>query len=207
MRMRLWTLGLVMTALAAGCGGSSDAPTARFTVLQHSEDGEATSRFEGEGDFASGEVAYTLMVGGEPAIERQEIGTKTFMQDAGEDIYYESDETPEALASRAVRNGLVSSTNAVEHLRSIAEEVEEVGEEEVRGTDTIHYRGLVHLAEMGAPPEYDRFPIEVWIDDAGRTRRYSYHPLGSESTVVWEFYDFGISVKDLVPPPPEKVRG
>lgn len=81
-----------------------------------------------------------------------------------------------------------------------------MGREEVRGTETTHYRGVVNLGEMGAPPEYDRFPLEVWIDDSGRTRRYSQQQLGSESTVVWEFYDFGISV-DLVPPPPEKVRG
>ena len=82
-----------------------------------------------------------------------------------------------------------------------------MGQEEVRGTDTPHYRGVVHLTEMGAPPEYDRFPIEAWIDDSGRTRRYSHQQLGSETTVVWEFYDFGISVEDLVPPRPEKVRG
>ena len=206
MRLRLRLLVCAVASGLAACSGASDAPTARFTALQHSENG-GISRFEGEGDFATGEVAYSLMVEGEPAIERQEIGTETYNHYVGEDIFYDAAETPESLAARAVRNGLVASPNAVEHLRSIAEDVEEVGREEVRGTDTTHYRGLVHLAEMGAPREYDRFPIEVWIDDAGRTRRYSYQPLGSETTVVWEFYDFGISVEDLVPPPPEKVRG
>lgn len=45
-------------------GGTSDAPTARFTILQHSENG-GTSRFEGEDDFVTGDVSYTLMVEGE----------------------------------------------------------------------------------------------------------------------------------------------
>ncbi|HEV2070627.1 MAG TPA: hypothetical protein VGR26_12610 [Acidimicrobiales bacterium] len=206
MRPRLCPLMFVVASGLAACSGTSDAPTARLTALQHSEDG-GTSRFEGEGDFATGEVSYTLMVEGEPAIERQEIGTETYNQYVGEDIFYDAAESPDTLAARAVRNGLVASPNAVEHLRSIAEEVEEVGREEVRGADMTHYRGVVRLAEMGAAPEYDRFPIEVWIDQAGRTRRYSHQQLGSETTVVWEFYDFGISVEDLVPPPPEKVRG
>ncbi len=206
MRPRLCLLICAVASGLAACSGASDAPTARLTMLQHSESG-GTSRFEGEGNFATGEVSYTLMVEGEPAIERQEIGTETYNQYVGEDIFYDAAESPDTLAARAVRNGLAASPNAVEHLRSIAEEVEELGQEDVRGTDTTHYRGVVRLAEMGAPPKYDRFPIEVWIDQAGRTRRYSHQQLGSETTVVWEFYDFGISVEDLVPPPPEKVRG
>jgi hypothetical protein len=205
MRRRLWTIGVVMTWLVAACGGSSDAPTARFTILHHSENG-GTGMFQGEGDFATGEVSYTLMVEGEPTIERREIGTSTYVR-VEEDDYYESEPTPETLAVRTVRNGLAASPDAVEHFRSIADDFTEVGREEVRGTETTHYRGVVNLAEMGAPSEYDRFPIEVWIDESGRTRRYSQKQLGSESTVVWEFYDFGIAVEDLVPPSPEKVRG
>ncbi|HEV2808943.1 MAG TPA: hypothetical protein VGV93_00920 [Acidimicrobiales bacterium] len=209
MRPRLYLLIFAVASGLAACSSTSDAPTARFTILGYPEDGGSVpgSRYEGEGDFASGEVIYTLMVEGEPAIERREIGTSTYVRTVGEDDYYESDQTPESLAVRTVRNGLVASPDAVEHLRSIADEVTEVGREEVRGTKTTHYRGVVHLAEMGAPREYDRFPIEVWIDDSGRTRRYSQHPLGSTETIVWEFYDFGVSVEDLVRPPPEKVRG
>lgn len=202
-------VALALVLLAAACSSTSDAPTARFTILAYPEDRGSVpgSRYEGEGDFASGEVIYTLMVEGEPAFERQEMGTLTYMRAVGEDFYFESDETPESLAVRTVRNGLVASPDAVGNLRSIADEVTEVGRDEVRGTETTHYRGVVHLAEMGAPREYDRFPIEVWIDESGRTRRYSYHPIGSKETFVWEFYDFGVSVDDLAPPPPEKVTG
>ena len=63
----------------------------------------------------------------------------------------------------------------------------EVGSEEVPDPKTTHYRAVVRLAEMGVPSEYGRFPTEVWIDDAGRTRRYSSDPIGSAGTFVWEF--------------------
>jgi hypothetical protein len=59
--------------------------------------------------------------------------------------------------------------------------------------------------QLGAPPEYDRFPVEIWVDEEGRTRRYSYHPIGSQETFVWEFFDFGVKV-DLEPPPADQVR-
>lgn len=65
-------LGVVLTWVVAACGGSSDAPTARFTILHHTENA-GTGRFEGEGDFATGEVSYTWMVEEEPTIEYREI--------------------------------------------------------------------------------------------------------------------------------------
>lgn len=205
---RIWPLLLlVVVAIVTACSGTSDAPTARFTVLAYLEDGgsEPGSRFEGEGNFASGEVVYTLMIEGEPAFERQEIGARSYNRAVGEDVYHGSDETPEALASRRLRNGLAASTDALRHLESIADEVTEVGREEVRGTETTHYRAVAHLSQLGAPPEDDRFPVEVWIDEAGRTRRYRYEILGGGEIFVWEFYDFGVTV-DLEAPPPEKVR-
>lgn len=204
---RVWVI-LVVLLLVAACTGTSDAPTARFSVLQYPEDGDpaAGSRYEGEGDFAAGEVVYTLLVEGEPAIERRELGDITHVGWVGEEVYYESEDTPEALASRALRNGLAASTDALSFLQSIADEVSEVGQEVVRGTETTHFRAVGQLSKLGAPPEDNRFPIEVWIDEGGRTRRYRYQPLGGGENIVWEFYDFGVSV-DVRPPPPEKVRG
>jgi hypothetical protein len=204
---RIWPLVLVVVAIATACSGTSDAPTARFTILQYPEEGGSVpgSRFEGEGNFASGEVIYTLMIEGEPAFEHQEIGDRSYNRAVGEDVYRGSGETPEARAARAVRNGLAAATDALSHLESIADEVSEVGREEVRGTGTTHYRAVAHLSKLGAPPEDDRFPVEVWIDDSGRTRRYRYEILGGNENYVWEFYDFGVTV-DLEAPPPEKVR-
>ncbi len=69
----------------------------------------------------------------------------------------------------------------------------------------MHYRATADLAELSAPPELDRVPLEVWNDDSGRTCRLSYHPIGSEQSFVWEFYDFDVSV-DLTPSPRDKIR-
>ncbi len=44
--------------------------------------------------------------------------------------------------------------------------------EDSLGTGTKHYRAVVDLARLGAPGgEYSQFPVEVWADGDGRTRR------------------------------------
>jgi len=74
-------------------------------------------------------------------------------------------------------------------LRGVSEDVEEVGEEDVRGVETTHYRLTVDLqrAEEQAPEEDRAFvrrqietlgvtelPMEVWLDADGVARRQSY---------------------------------
>lgn len=204
----LGTLGLMVALILTACGGGSDAPTARFTIFQYPEEGgpHPVATFEGQGDFATGEVAYTMVLStGEPSGERREFDGVSYSKGAGADVWYKSEDSAEAAAVNSIRNGLAASVQSLDYLRSVAEGVTEVGPEEVRGIDTVHYRATGHLAELGAPPEFDRFPLEVWIDDSGRTRRLSYHAIGSEQRFVWEFYDFGVSV-DLTPPPPGKIR-
>ena len=197
---------LAMVVSLAGCTGSSEAPTARFEIRQYSEEsGPGTTR-KGIGDFAAGEVSYTLFSDGVPVAERQEFGTSaSYNRDFDGDVWYKSEQTQEAAASASLRNNLVASTESLEYLRSVAD-VSEVGAETVRGVDTTHYRATVHLTKLGAPPEYDRYPVEVWVDEDGRTRRYNHHPVGSdELTYEWEFFDFGVDV-ELAPPPAEKIR-
>jgi hypothetical protein len=80
-----------------------------------------------------------------------------------------------------------------------------LGADTVRGFETSNYRAAVHLTQLGASPEKDRYPVEVWVDEDGRTRRYRFQPGESEETYLWKFYDFGIDV-ELTPPPPDGVR-
>ena len=75
------------------------------------------------------------------------------------------------------------------YLRGVSDSVEEVGEEEVRGEPTTHYRATVDLekaAEEQDLPEESRraqeqmtrqlgtteLPMDVWIDGEGLVRRY-----------------------------------
>lgn len=105
-----------------------------------------------------------------------------------------------------------------------AGEVEEVGEEEVRGADTTHYRAVLDLQEAAAAvPEESResfeamidafetteVPADVWIDDEGRLRKLaaSLDPDGPGpdpgASLTFEMYDFGTTLDLQVPPPDE----
>jgi hypothetical protein len=106
-------------------------------------------------------------------------------------------------------------------MRAVGEEVEEVGEEEVGGVETTHYKAVIDLRRYDdSVPARDRaaaqesvrrlirlggatFPVEVWIDDQGLVRRDRYTqslgPAGSEAVYQTEYHDFGRSVEIDVP--------
>jgi hypothetical protein len=98
--------------------------------------------------------------------------------------------------------------------------VTRVGEEEVRGEPTVHYRGTVDVTKaMAELPESLRrrlssvpglfgrpWTVDVWIDADGRTRRMA---IALDSTAMSmtqeiEFFDFGADV-DLSAPPADDV--
>jgi hypothetical protein len=110
-----------------------------------------------------------------------------------------------------------------------ADSVVNVGTEQVRGTDTTHYRLVVNLDKAVADaPGGQRdalqqlvnlytvhtFPVDVWLDSDGRVRRFQETidpatirmPAGSRSpftgplTVKYEMYDFGSPVDVKLPP-------
>lgn len=126
-------------------------------------------------------------------------------------------------------------TSALQYLAG-AETVTEIGTEEVRGVETTHYEVVVSYPKMVAnAPEairadlqklvdlytVDTLPMEVWIDDEDRVRRFSYvidydtiefpdamdvGPLaGTTASVAAEFYDFGIPVDVILPDPADTV--
>jgi hypothetical protein len=102
-----------------------------------------------------------------------------------------------------------------------------VGNEQVRGTETTHYRMTADLNKVASrlPADersaYEGFakglgttsmPTDVWIDSAGRARRIQYTitiPIsvtpsggsGSSVSTTIEFYDFGVPVIVTTPPP------
>jgi hypothetical protein len=114
-------------------------------------------------------------------------------------------------------------------VEALGEDVEKLGEEDVRGTETDHYRGTVAVADLPrAARAEDRaqlaayarrirtgglesFPLDVWIDDEGRIRRLrvEYDGLSTGAASVSlatsvEFYDFGVDAT-IEPPPRAKV--
>jgi hypothetical protein len=113
-------------------------------------------------------------------------------------------------------------SQSLDLLRAASADFREVGEEEVRGADTTHYRGTVDLekvaqqAPASARESYRRIiqesgqrlvPLDVWIDGEGLTRRVRFEerlPDGSRMELTQEYYDFGVSV-DVSPPPDDEV--
>ena len=104
-------------------------------------------------------------------------------------------------------------------------QMEEVGDEDVRGVETTHYRGVVDLvkaAEQFRGPRADaarrsvrqlvRFtghstiPMEVWIDEDSLVRRMRWTqtlPQGaaqSRMTMTMDVFDFGAPVAIARPP-------
>jgi hypothetical protein len=117
-------------------------------------------------------------------------------------------------------------------LRGVADEVEDLGRDEVRGVPTTRYRADVDLARAldRAPADQredlrealeqlgaGRVPYEVWIDDEGLPRRLrvtvdpsafdlpSVEGLDGSAILTVDLYDFGRPVAVEAPPAEETV--
>jgi hypothetical protein len=118
-------------------------------------------------------------------------------------------------------------SQALQYLRAASDDVTEVGEEEVRGVETTHYRMTVDLRKVVdlAPAEQREqlratidqiiessdirmVPTEVWIDEDGLARRMSFRYEGmrfapgqqGDMKMTMDLYDFGVEVDVDVPP-------
>lgn len=109
-------------------------------------------------------------------------------------------------------------TTALEALRGTTGELETIGEEEVRGVDTTHYRTMISRDAAAAAAETDpdaqqrledsalpeTYPVDVWLGDDGLPRRIQFAPSaesgGTETDrFTLEFYDYGEDVMIDVP--------
>jgi hypothetical protein len=87
----------------------------------------------------------------------------------------------------------------------------EVGREEVRGEQTLHYRDQqVPTAPREGVTEGTNL-VEVWVDFDGVLRRVrtvttEVRDIGTLTTVsTYEYYDFGVTLRDLAAPPSDQV--
>lgn len=128
-------------------------------------------------------------------------------------------------------------TRQFEYLRGVSDSVEKVGEEQVRGVPTTRYEAVIDLEKgaeglgAGAREDYDemveglgtsKLPVEVWIDEQNRVRRYALDVSVPENTaspgaseeddrvstrMVIEYHDFGTPVDVQVPPQDQTTDG
>jgi hypothetical protein len=109
-------------------------------------------------------------------------------------------------------------------LEALGPEMTEIGEEEVRGAATTHYRAVVDMrrlreqapsgeeAEWGAYVDtlrerlgVEAIPVGIWVDGDGLIRRLR-HELaftaeGTSTAVTTELFDFGVAVEAQAPSP------
>jgi hypothetical protein len=103
-------------------------------------------------------------------------------------------------------------------LRATTGEVEEVGREEVRGTDTTHYRTTIDYAKVVALApakqrpalrrtvrqlEQTKVPLDVWVGDDDLVRRMEITIAlrnQGETTVSLDIFDYGAGIDVQLPP-------
>ncbi|MCW2607635.1 MAG: hypothetical protein JWO60_2328 [Frankiales bacterium] len=110
-------------------------------------------------------------------------------------------------------------------LQAVTDDVEVVGEEEVRDAATTHYRGTLDVKKALATTDgaakqvaeatlgragVEEVPFDAWLDDDGRLRKYVQVldvPAGPttggqpvKSTTTLELFDFGTDVAVTAPP-------
>jgi hypothetical protein len=137
--------------------------------------------------------------------------------------------TPEDLGAAGGSFGIGSGMNdpaqMLETLRGVANEIEELGPDHVRGVPTTHYRTTVNLATAlaQAPTEQREMlqaqledidasladiPVDVWIDGDRLVRRFVMDldavaakgmGSGTTATMTIEFFDYGEPVEVVVP--------
>ena len=130
-------------------------------------------------------------------------------------------------------------TRQFEYLRGVSDSVEKVGEERVRDVPTTRYRAVTDLREEAAGQDVEvrqaneelvkrlgtsKLPVEVWIDEKNRIRRYALDvsvPMSEGATsqdasreedelrtqMVIEYYDFGTPVDVQAPPSDQTMDG
>jgi hypothetical protein len=116
----------------------------------------------------------------------------------------------------------------LDYLTELSGELEAVGEEEVRGVATTHYRTTIDArhktrhdleADGWKPGNIERYlenveatteEVDVWVDAESRVRRVvttaAYGRGMSQVTTTTEYYDFGRDV-EIEPPPGDAVLG
>lgn len=227
--------------LAAAPAATAGAGSARvsITVTTHGVDDPAAAEITGEGeiDFAGERGRIVMEMPGMDGTSGTTVET-VFLDGViysqlpmPEGVQWLRIDTAEVEGAGSSPLGGTSDPRADLAFLGGARDVSEVGEEDVRGAATTHYRFTVDLEaarEASDDDEHrrlidrvrtqlgtDELPMEVWLDDDGRVRRQRYdlglaamhgqdHEVTSGTTTVVEYHDFGLDV-DVEPPPEEAI--
>jgi hypothetical protein len=209
-------LAVALVALfASGCGGADRDPNLAEAVEKTETTGSSSfALYVLDADFAGGRRAFECRGIADYAAKRMRLecgDDGEFV--AIENVYYvsgwsagfgvppgkpwiripiEEDDSPHDFAPATL----------LAKVRAANVETKRLGEEEVRGERTIHYRMTVTCtaADLDCPGETT--DVEVWIDGDGLVRRVTMQD--GTADVTAEFFDFGRSI-DIASPPDSQV--
>jgi hypothetical protein len=215
---RLVLAAALVALLAAGCGSADNEPSlaeaaaktedtgsSRFAVEGTEIDG--TERVEvtctGEADYRAKAARVSCTYGADGRLELVSIGTDTYFRGniagfgIGDEKWLKTTDD-ESLGEQLSPRALLAM------LRGASQTEERVGEEQVRGEDTVRYRLEVDCeqAELTDCPATTA-RVDVWIGDDDLVRRIAVDE--GSSPFSFEFYDFGAEV-DIQPPPPDAIE-
>jgi hypothetical protein len=224
--------------LEAGSSSFTQVATIDITALGADVSGDFTA--EGEFEFAERRGRYTLdltdLVGqlGVPGSATGEVireDTVVYLSfpllsllvpGATEWIRIDLDESSELAGFDLGRfNELVDPALYLAYLQAASDDAEDLGSEDVSGTETTHYRTTVHLEQAleTAPASQQStiqslidagtslLPADVWIDGEGLVRKISFEFPATDQpgagAVTMELSDFGVEVTLDTPPDDE----
>lgn len=255
---------LVLVLTVAGCGAATsqdatvspevlassaesvkDARSSRMswqmTIDAAGESGEMT----GEGVFdyqrSVGRITFDLSAL-EPELAKMEMildGTVVYMSGFGEELapgksWMKVDTAKVPSSSQLGGLQFDNPGEELTYLRAVSKEVEEKGEDEVRGVPTTRYRAVIDVRKLGelaaseAPPQLrkqtrreatalfeeagvDEAPMDVWLDGDGLLRKMTmelaFEAEGEKARteLTLELFDFGVPVQVSRPPASETV--
>ena len=206
-----------VAVLGAGCGAAESEPnlaaaidqtqatgSSRFAMSGTESDGQEKAEVAcaGEADYDAGHVRLTCDYGGE-SVELLVIDATAYVRGSLYGLGGSSDkwvkfEDDEDFGKEFSPQALLAT------LRSASQSTERVGEEQVRGVDTVRYRLVVDCAKAEVSDcEGATDAVDVWIGDDGLVRRIAVEE--GSSPFTFEFYDFGAEVEIDAPPADEVV--
>jgi hypothetical protein len=207
--------------IRAAAAETDQQGSSRYTLTTATTVNGAEVVFAGEGiyDWAkdNGQTTYDTPVG---TVQQRLLGPQLFLVLPQQPKVFFKLKSADVAASPV--GGTVDPTAQLHALAAVAE-AEVVGEEDVRGERTTHYRGTYDVARAlrgarglqqaalrsslgAAATGVQSAPYDVFLDEDGRLRRLTQTievPSAGQTLVVTttlELYDFGIAVTVAAPP-------
>jgi hypothetical protein len=232
--------------LASSVEKMTDAGSSRMSWDMNVEAAGESGEMTGDGVFDYrrnvGRITFDLSAL-EPELEKMEIifdGTVLYVSGFGEEVapgksWMKIDTTKVPGGSQLGALGQFDSpAEELQYLRAVSKEVEEKGEDEVRGVPTTRYRAVIDVRKLGdvaaseAPPQLrkevrreatalfeeagiDEAPMDVWLDGDGLPRKmtlelaFEVEGEKAKTEISVEFFDFGVPVRVSHPPASETV--